>query len=213
MQVSAEIRWFWRAALPSGLEDWFRKADHHSCPAGGGRSRDDEYLRDPGQKELGIKRRGGKKGVEVKGLVAIAESALAAGTFAGPIEIWTKWTTEALELDANTVIKTTKRRWLRKFDTTGPSPLEIELDAAEKPTDNRSLPSRGCNVELTEVTLPSGIWWTLGLEAFGTIHTVEADLRTVAATLAARFQLGLGNARLASYPAWLSEHAGVKAES
>jgi hypothetical protein len=59
-----------------------------ACPPGGGLLRLDEYLSDPNQCELGIKRRGGKKGVEVKGLVTHAEQQLAAGPFVGPIEIW-----------------------------------------------------------------------------------------------------------------------------
>ena len=115
MQVSAEIRWFWRSAPPTGLEDWFCKAESHGCPAGGGKAREDAYLRDLSQPELGLKRRGGKKGVEVKGLVAVLWSGLVVAPFAGPIEIWSKWTSETLEL--NSVIIVEKLRWLRKFDT------------------------------------------------------------------------------------------------
>src|SRR3982751_1191157 len=39
--------------------------------AGGGRPREDVYLRDDRQAALGIKRRGGRPGVEVKGLVEL----------------------------------------------------------------------------------------------------------------------------------------------
>jgi hypothetical protein len=58
MQVSAEIRWFWRDAPPAGLEDWFRDAGVHGCPADDEETRTDVYLREPGQVELGLKRRG-----------------------------------------------------------------------------------------------------------------------------------------------------------
>jgi hypothetical protein len=71
-----------------------------------------------------------------------------------------------------------KRRWLRKFATDGHVPVEIARDANEKPVTG-SPPARGCNVELTEVRIGS-LWWTLGFESFGSIHTVEADLRAVA---------------------------------
>jgi hypothetical protein len=59
MEVSAEIRWLWHNTVPPGLVDWFCPADAHGCPAGGGRTRMDEYLRDAHQVELGCKRRGG----------------------------------------------------------------------------------------------------------------------------------------------------------
>jgi hypothetical protein len=111
MQVSAEIRWFWHDASPPSLEDWFCKADGHYCSAGGGGTRVDEYLRDASQVELGLKRRGSKKGVEVKGLVAVTWGGLAVGPFAGPVELWAKWTSEPLELNSASTVTTTKRRW------------------------------------------------------------------------------------------------------
>jgi len=125
--------------------------------------------------------------------------------FHGPIEIWTKWTSEALEVDSNKAIKTIKRRWLRKFDTTEAKLQEIPLGENEKPLDDkRQLPVLGCNVELTEVTIPTGEkWWTLGFEAFGTIGTVENDIRKVATMLAERLQSSFSGGLLASYPHWL----------
>ena len=53
--------------------------------------------------------------------------------FAGPIEIWSKWTSEPLEL--NSVVTVEKIRWLRKFDTSTLSPVEIALNDEEKPID------------------------------------------------------------------------------
>ena len=207
MQVSAEIRWFWRHTPPPGLEDWFCKADAHGCPAGGGRTRVDEYVRDIRQVELGLKRRDGHKGVEVKGLVAVTWGGGAGGPFAGPIELWTKWMSEPLELHSHSTVPIEKQRWLRKFDTTVRVPQERALDNEEKPHDKRSLPALGCNVELTRVRLPNGdVWWTLGFEAFGTLRTVENDLQAVATVLAARQPPALGEGLQASYPAWLSEH-------
>lgn len=207
MQVSAEIRWFWRSNPPPGLQDWFCLADAHGCPAGGGGARLDEYLRDVGQIELGLKRRGGKKGVEVKGLIANAWGELMTSPFSGPIELWTKWTSASLELNSNSIIAVEKQRWLRKFDTTEPPPQEIPLNDREMPQDGRTLPARGCNVELTQVTLPDGgVWWTLGFEAFGTIWTVGNDLQAVATILASRRPPALKAGLPASYPAWLNEY-------
>jgi hypothetical protein len=212
MQLSAEIRWFWRTTPPPGFEEWFRKPGDRACPAGGGGLRLDEYLRDPSQCELGVKRRGGKKDIEVKGLVTHAERKLKAGPFAGPIEIWAKWASQALEVDANAAVKTIKRRWLRKFDTTTPLPVEIPLNDKELPVDKKQpLPARGCNVELTEVTLASGkIWWTLGFEAFGDFGTLAEDVCKVASFLAGGAPPNLSGGWLASYPTWLEKYATRK---
>lgn len=215
MQVSAEIRWFWINAPPPNLEEWFRNAPEHTCPAGGGKPRVDEYLYDRNQielglkrrGELGLKRRGGKPGVEVKGLVAAAWSNLSVKPFAGPVDLWTKWTSRVLELDLDLTVSMEKIRWLRKFDTAKRFPEEIPLDDKEQPLDARALPALGCNVELTQITLPDDkVWWTLGFESFGAIQTVDKSLYMVAATLATRQPPGLGTGRLADYPAWLKEH-------
>lgn len=210
MQISAEIRWFWHATPPTGLEAWFHNPSGRACPAGGGGVRIDAYLSDPGQAELGVKLRGGKSGVEVKGLVALAEHPLNAGPFAGPVEIWAKWTSQALAIDSGTAIHLHKRRWVRKFDTTADAVVEVPLNDREQPTDaSISWPARGCNVELTEVTLAHGDpWWTLGFEAFGSLATVADDLQQAATMLAEGATFDLSAGVQASYPAWLRGWAG-----
>lgn len=204
MQVSAEIRWFWRERPPAGLEDWFRDAGVHGCAPSGEELRADVYLRDPGQVELGVKRRGGKAGVEVKARVSVLEEDLAAGPFKGPVEIWTKVSTPAL--DVHPFVATAKQRWLRKFDTGGASPVEIPLGPNAKPLDpDRPLPRDGCNVELTRLSVDDSVWWTLGLEAFGGLGRVEDSLRATATLLAARRPPPLEGGQCASYPAWLGD--------
>ena len=210
MQISAEIRWFWSDVPPPKLEEWFRDATEDTCAAGGGESRVDEYLYDGNQIELGLKRRGGKPGVEVKGLVAAEWGKLTATPFVGPIELWTKWTSEVLELNSDRTVPIKKIRWLRKFDTAKQFPEEIPLDGKEKPLGTRPLPELGCNVELTQITLGDNkVWWTLGFESFGTIQTVDKSLYAVAATLATRQPPELGTGLLASYPDWLKEHVAA----
>jgi hypothetical protein len=206
MQMSAEIRWFWRGAAPVGLEDWFRRPDNHGCSAGGGEIRTDEYLYDTRQTELGLKRRGGRTGVEVKGLVASMPNALAAWPFAGPLELWCKWTSNAIELKHETTISVEKRRWLRKFETWQTLPQEVALDAKEQPVGGKRVPERGCNFELTHVVLlPSPApWWTLSFEAFGALPTVAEDLRSVAILLSGRRPPDINGAMLASYPSFLA---------
>jgi hypothetical protein len=206
MQVSAEIRYFWRGATPGGLEEWFRGCERQPFPAGGGESRLDEYHRDANQTELSIKRRGEESGVEVKGLVALSGEHLQS-PFTGQVEIWAKWGLLSLELGRNTIAAIDKKRWLRKFDTRGTMPIEIALDASEKPLGDHGLPDDGCNAELTKLRLVnSDVWWTLGLEAFGTLWTVEKNLKLGAEALAARDPPDLRPEVIASYPSWLSKH-------
>jgi len=219
MQVSAEVRWFW-PDLPTELDEWFRRSASHPFPAGGGKQRNDDYLVDPDQTELGLKRRGQKLGVEVKGLVVKEWASLNVRPFSGIIELWTKWTTQKLELRSTTTIR--KARWLRKFDMTSQSPEEVPLDDSELLLHSRVLPAYGCNVEFTKVTLPGNqVWWTLGFESFGPISTLERSLCAAATTLAGRHPPELGpackvgillwpngtGALIASYPVWLRERS------
>ncbi len=113
--VSAEARWFWPAAPPSAFKEWFTADAAHGYRAGGGGTRKDVYLHDTTQGELGIKLRGGKKGVEIKSLVSVLADKLDADPFRGAIELWTKSTSQALDLSTNPTIATSKTRWLRKF--------------------------------------------------------------------------------------------------
>ena len=143
-RFSAESRWFWNGSAPEQLEEWFRGKHPDGISAGGGKERRDDYLRDPNQNELGIKCRGEKSGVEVKGLVSPGATSLSAEPFVAPIEIWTKWTSDALRIDPALTIVTRKLRWLRKFATGNGSPREIEVDEYEKIQE--PLPQKGCNV-------------------------------------------------------------------
>jgi hypothetical protein len=96
---------------------------------------------------------------------------------------------------------------LHKFDTTGGSPIEVELDPHEKPARGVALPERGCNVELTHIELPQKreSWWSLGFESFGTIGSVERDLRAVAAVLASRKPPKFSAEIISGYPRWLND--------
>ena len=132
MQNSAEIRWFWPGPLPETIESWFYSG---AFPPGGGSPppRLDEYLLDPSQLELGLKKRGLKKGIEIKGLVTTVAQPIQIGPFTGRIQVWTKWTSESLRLDGMATVKTYKTRWLRKFDITDVHVREIQLGVDERP--------------------------------------------------------------------------------
>jgi hypothetical protein len=108
MGVSAEVRWFWPNAPPLAFKDWFLSVPPHPYAAGGAgatstgsaRARPDEYLSDPGQLDLGIKTRGGKRGTEIKGLVTRLPDVIKTGPFRGSVDIWCKWTSMAFSLSS-----------------------------------------------------------------------------------------------------------------
>lgn len=192
MQLSAEMRWFWRDTPPIGLLEQF----------GGGVGNDldsraelriDRYLHDPLQNEIGIKLRGGKPGVEIKGLVKTVASK-AVRPFTGNIEIWAKWTSQSLPLASNLTTAIDKSRWLRKFSTDMKSAREITMN---------DRPDEGCNVELTRIHLPDEEWWTFGLESFGPLDNIADSLRETATKLASGGFPDLMTGRFASYPTWL----------
>jgi hypothetical protein len=209
MYISAEVRLFWKGE-PSGFGTWFRNETIHGCSAGGGSvSRRDVYLLDPKQNELGIKLRGSKNIVEVKGLVAVLDEALQIDTIAISPEIWSKWSSESVILDAAKSFVTVKTRWLRRFSTEATEPREIALGPDELPLREEQHPSMGCNVELTQITgSVSEEWWSLGFESFGSLETVATSLRqTVQVFLPRPARREISGCLTCSYPAWLAKYA------
>jgi hypothetical protein len=199
MFVSAEMRWFWREVSPSDLERWFFRQD--PAPSAG-EPRVDEYLWQANEKEIGIKKRGDKPAIEVKGLVAILQDTEL--PLAPHFELWCKWNVEGLKMADRVITK--KVRWLRKFDTTDSATLEIPLGPDERPLNGRSLPPEGCNMELTKVVVidQPARWWTLGFEAFGGLESAPAHLRKAVSYVRSASFPSIVNGDYLSYPAWLN---------
>jgi hypothetical protein len=207
MQISAECRWFTLSnATGELLRNWFFDPAIHGHSPGGGAHRKDCYLYDPAQMELGIKRRGSQRGIEIKGLICIDRTPLYCGTLTASVEIWAKWTSAAMDLSAFETIAIEKTRWLRKFDTSNPEPVEIQLGEDEQPLRQKSLPAEGCNVEVTEIEARGCRWFSLGLEAFGQFENVDASIRRTAKVLASRNPPEMPGLFAASYPQWISDH-------
>jgi hypothetical protein len=206
MQLSAEMRWFWQGTIPSSFEQWFH--GFGGCPPGGGQTRLDVYLYEQGQRELGLKKRGTKPGIEVKGLIATLPMPVALGPLHGHIELWSKWTSSELRLHGVSLLSTSKTRWMRKYDTGNSRVIEIELREDESPkNDAIKLPENGCNVELTSLVVEPArqVWWTVGCEAFGpSLELVEQNLRMIINTIPPKNIPAVKGGMEASYPAWMS---------
>ncbi len=218
MQISAEVRWFWKEEAPFELKEWFHDpAVHGRSPGGGPPARYDIYLVTESS-ELGIKVRGvkgrdtermGPNGpLELKGLVGEHHQTRDPGPFSAPIQLWCKWTVLGIDLGQARRCRVSKTRWLRKFDTSGHPPVEVPLGLDEMPlehTNGLDMPVRGCNVELTEVRLDDGrVWWTFCFEAYGDMGTVIKDIRSTSDILSMRGPApDLSSGSLFSYPMWL----------
>lgn len=202
MQNSAELRWFWPGTLPEEIMTWFRSGKFLPSM----KAREDRYLADSRQVEIGIKKRGDKKGIEIKGLVARIPVPIKFGTLEAHGELWTKWTIDSLQLDTFPYIPVYKNRYLRKFEITDTCVCEIELGNDETPLDQDVRIDEGCNFEFTEVSLsedgPRSS--TIGFEAFGSPESVEANLlRTLHYLVGSTGIPEFNGGKELCYPAWL----------
>jgi hypothetical protein len=205
MQISAESRWFTsNNTAGQSLRDWFFDSAIHGQSPGAGAHRQDDYLCNPSQAEMGIKRRGTQSGVEIKGLVYVDRTHLRCGPLIANVEIWAKWTSAAMDLSGFETITIRKSRWVRMFDTSKAEPIEIELLDQDPQRMSPSLPVHGCSVEFTEIEAFGRIWFTFGLEAFGQLENVDASLRRAAKILALRNPPEVPDLVAASYPQWIS---------
>jgi hypothetical protein len=197
MRMTAEIRWFWAGGPPPNFAAWFRAAGSSWGGASDSKTRIDEYLREPVQTTLGIKRRGGSQGVEIKGLISTRPTVLELAGCACPIGLWGKWSA-AFALDPNGLIKVAKQRWMRKFEVAGGTVRELAAtESAER--------SSGCDLELTLLEGPDGTpWWTVGFEAFGAFDEVEDDLTATLAVVQRRSPPPLPAGQASGYPGWLA---------
>lgn len=112
--MSAEVRLWWRSRRRGDVEDWFEGLS--GLRPGGGGIREDVYVRDEGQVELGVKVRAfgsAQQRLEVKSLIGMRGDVPPFGP----------------------VIRTRKPRRLRKYGWNGASLAEIELDEEENVRD------------------------------------------------------------------------------
>lgn len=183
-ELTAEMRFWWRAGAPAAVSDWFA-----AIGPIGEESRTDIYCR-TGSPSLGLKRRGGEGasgGLELKGLLAEIDAELPA-----PVQLWLKCTAPQVELPADGLVAVEKTRRLRRFQVASGKVSELSRDH----------PAGDCTVELGSARQEGGPRWaSLCLEA-------RADLGEELRNLLAVWRWlepppCLAEARIASYPAWI----------
>ena len=211
MLYSAEMRWFFVGPAPEWVPEWF--------DAGEGRLlerleklRTDSYLVFFGSSGVGVKLREapGKDHLnfEIKALRSAPRTVEPRPGILGKADAWVKWSVElpvAEDLpqtmrEGSRWIDVEKKRWLLKY--------EFKADAAPKEVLKEARPDEGCNVELTELVVVGGHWWTIGFEAFGLPERVDrhllASLETFFSGSRAKIPCPLLEANSLSYPNWFA---------
>src|SRR4051794_17396553 len=171
MLHSCEIRWFFLGVLPEEAKSWFEAVDEQKEDSSG-----DSYLVFPGCETIGVKLRDGAK-FEIKARRFGPKIIEPVKSVVGKTDCWVKWSPD-FELtgelkramtEESHWIDVDKTRWLRRYEIKGgASPSEIS---------GKERPSEGCDVELTELHVESGFWWTVGFEAFGPPRKIYDHLR------------------------------------
>ncbi len=198
MQPSAEVRWFLPGPLPDPVLQWFRAVAGEPD----WEERTDRYLLPATPDGLGVKLRGGR--AEAKRRVAVVGEERFGEGVAGAVERWRKWSfalAEPAEPDGAEWIAVAKRRRVRTFAVEGDAVRSVEGEERV---------AQGCGVEVAEVRVGDGVWWSVCLEAFGSDEAALPDvLRAVAAHVfdAQREPPGLPSDPAMSYPRWLREYA------
>ena len=197
MRLTAEIRWFWPDRPPPEFHGWFVGDGAAWIAAGSSKTRVDEYLLDPDQDSLGIKKRG-RGDVEIKGLISRRDKHLDFAGCTSPIEFWAKWASRTLDLDGLPLIRVEKQRWKRSFSVHAGAVSELATSSEPVPCQS------GCDAELTLLKGPDmAPWWTLGFEAYGELDEVEAVLSRTVSLMARRCPPPLTPGEAIGYATWI----------
>jgi hypothetical protein len=171
--TTLEVRWIRRGPVPDSLVDRLTPSPVDV------ELREDRYLVGPELSRISVKIRDGIQ-LDVKVCRGSPGELLLPGGACGRLETWEKWTVP-LVVGARPVPDPAsgwrvvhKLRRKRFFHV-------IDGSVVERST--REGTASGCVIELTEVLLDDGVWWTLGFEASGAATMREQDLTQTARLL------------------------------
>jgi hypothetical protein len=205
VKPSAELRWFFKGPLPSSVKEWF--CGSKLCREE--RSRTDHYLVFPGSNSVGLKIRDGRK-LQAKARVREPEPfSLPGGAVIGRLDSWVKWSNDDEDVAGRLAglrfgdplwVSVIKERSMRKFQLDDQHVTEVDANTRQ---------DRGCTVELTRITLPDSLWWSLAFESFGPTPLTDDVARTAAHFLKLIPDgLVLTERDSMAYPEWLNRLAG-----
>ena len=197
---SLEVRWMIPGRPETAIREWFARFPAEA------EVREDVYLLQPCLPGLSVKLRDGSA-LEVKSFLGSPGIVELPRRCRGRLQFWRKWSFpyhQPGERDAAPAVlagwaavrKTRRRSW-------------FPLDAVREPAPAvRPAAQAGCLVELTQVRVRGGSWWTVGFEATGPAGLLHAALRHAADLMFAQAlppgaELGLDNSL--SYAQWLSQ--------
>jgi len=205
---TVEVRWFRRGDLPRTVLSWF-----NHCPGKASRleERTDAYLLTHVD-NLGIKIREGR--LEIKFRTHWVGKREFLPKLTGMVEHWAKvgfgeemvsLRAKSMEQPGTSWLDVRKARLVRHYtqadsgdivpiatDAVSNSPSQLEADG-------------GCSLEITEIEVPQGKWWSLGLEAFGSEERREELLTVVTKHLGSLYDSPLLEFQTSyGYPYWLA---------
>ena len=195
--TTLEVRWIHRGPVPEAIAAWLGPFDDWI------ERREDRHFVDPAAPDLGVKIRDGVQ-LDLKAFRGSSGRLTIPGGGRGHLELWEKW---SFPLHASALPPAHAAGWLALEKTRRRRSFRVDEDeAVERPVDQAELPD--CSIELTEVAIGEGLWWTLGLEANGGRETLERNLHAMVRTVFRKPSpepKWLDLRRSMSYPRWLTD--------
>lgn len=208
MLLTAELRWFYRGALPEEVLHWFQQdclGEQLEPPE----EREDLYLYSPGCEYLGIKLRQGR--LEIKWRKAELGVVRFGDRVEGKVEKWGKWLCEDPTGESfqptnvvGTWVSVKKVRFLRKASLTQRQYQVLAGESITAVPVSESI-DQGCTVELTQLSINGNAWWSLAFEAEGEDDCLMDNLQAVANWVFKSYRGSkLQGEDSYAYPTWIS---------
>ena len=195
---SLEVRWILPGRPAGAVRGWFGRFPAETTVL------EDAYLLDPHLPGLSVKIRG-RRALEVKAYHSCPGLLEVAGRARGRLESWQKWSFprgppspgSGHQAGWRPVRKRRRISWFSQ--ATGPGVPRLGKEPR-------------CAVELTEVDVRGGPWWTLGFEATGPADALRSELNAAATVVFAHalpggMELGMDDSQ--SYAQWLRRQPGA----
>lgn len=202
MQLTAELRWFYRGTLPEEILQWFQQnqlGEHLAPPE----EREDLYLYSPRCEYMGIKLRQGR--LEIKwrktelGFVAFGDRV------EGKAEKWGKWLCENPTAESFQPADVVGKSWVSVKKVRSQRQYQVFPGESITAVPVTESINQGCTVELTQLGINSNAWWSLAFEAFGEDDCLIDHLHAVASCVFKSYREPKLQARDSyAYPSWLS---------